>query len=105
MPANANELVLDDESLQAAADQLLDAAAAPRGPRHLPMLDPQTSTAAARATIGAFMRAAEAAARAVADGAGEAAASIAALISTSSELDAEIARLVGPGVLAPGAGG
>ncbi|MCB1273666.1 MAG: hypothetical protein KDB25_04625 [Leucobacter sp.] len=104
MPANANELVLDDESLRAAADQLLDAAAAPRGPRHLPMLNPQTSTAA-RVTIGAFMRAAEAAARAVADGAGETAASIAALISTSSELDAEIARLVGPRVLAPGAGG
>lgn len=90
------DLELEESYLRAAALLLTDAASILRDNRPLPMLDPETYTGIGP-IIGDFMRATGMAAEALSDAAGVAAVSVTDLMNTSTAVEAEISRALGPG--------
>jgi len=91
-----SDLELHDPLLGSAARLLLDAAAALRATRSLPMLHAETYTDVA-GLIAGFLRTVDVAREAVSDAAGDAASSASELMHASDEIDAEISRALGPG--------
>lgn len=93
MPAVA-DIDLQDTYLRAAAELLIDAAAAPLGARTMPMLRADTYTGIGPA-IGACMQAASLAAEAISDAAGAAAIGVNEVMSASAHVDSRLAETLG----------
>lgn len=87
---------LDESSLHMAARLLINAAAALQENRALPMLLPATYTGVG-SEIGAFIEAASVGLEAVSDASGEAAATVAAIMTESTQVEAEISGALGTG--------
>ena len=89
-------LELDEAYLRAAAHLLLNAATTTRSARTMPMIGADTYTEVSDA-ISNFMQAVRVSREAVSDAAAVTAASIAAVMSASAALEADITRRLGPG--------
>ena len=90
------DLELDESYLRGAARLLTDAASVIRGTHPLPMIQTDTYTGIGPA-IGSFMKAASVATESLSDSAGEAAVSVTAIMTDSTDMDAEISKALGPG--------